>query len=102
MAQWAKANYGPDGGNGSAAFCNAFTKKPGSFSVNEGSTALIRVSITAAFPEGQVAKATVQTAATFAASGHPVPPKGAAEVQAAAQALLAPSPSKAAGPAPPP
>jgi hypothetical protein len=90
VAQWAKANYGPDGGNGSAAFCNAFTKKPGSFGVNEGSTAMIRVSITAAFPEGQVAKGTVQTSATFAASGHPVPAKGAAEVQAAAQALLAP------------
>jgi hypothetical protein len=90
VAKWAKANYGPDGGNGSAAFCNAFTKKPGSFAVNEGSTAMIRVAVTASFPEGQVARGTVQTAATFAASGHPVPPKGAAEVQAAAQALLAP------------
>jgi hypothetical protein len=90
VAQWAAANYGPDGGNGTAAFCNAFTKKPWSFGVNEGSTAMVRVAVTAAFPEGQIAKGTVETTATFAASGNPVPPKAAADVQSAARTALAP------------
>ena len=90
VAQWALANYGPDGGNGNAAFCNAFTRKPWSFGVNEGSTAVVRVAVTTTFPDGQIARGTVQTTATFAASGTPLLPKGAAEVQAAAQAVLAP------------
>ncbi len=90
VTQWALANYGPDGGNGNAAFCNAFTKKPWSFGVNEGSTAMVRVAVTAVFPDGEIARGTVRTAATFAASGTPLLPKGAAEVQAAAQAVFAP------------
>jgi hypothetical protein len=90
VTQWALANYGPDGGNGHAAFCNAFTKKPWSFGVNEGSTAMVRVAVTASFPDGEIARGTVRTAATFAASGTPLLPKGAAEVQAAAQTVLAP------------
>ena len=90
VAQWALANYGPDGGNGNPAFCNAFTKKPWSFGVNEGSTAMVRVAVTTTFPEGQIARGTVQTAATFAGSGNPVLAKGAAEVQAAAKSVLAP------------
>lgn len=90
VTQWAVASYGPDGGNGNAAFCNAFTKKPWSFGVNEGSTAMVRVAITATFPDGEIARGTVRTAATFAASGTALLPKGAAEVQAAAQLVLAP------------
>jgi hypothetical protein len=90
VSQWAFANYGADGGNGAAAFCNAFTRKPWSFGVNEGSAATVRVAVTALFPEGQIARGTVQAKATFAASGNPVPPKGAAEVQAVAAAVLAP------------
>jgi hypothetical protein len=90
VAQWIYASYGPDGGNGTLAFCNVFAKKPWSFGINEGSSAVVRVAVTAAFPEGQIARGTVETAATFAASGHPVAPKGAAEVQAAATHLLAP------------
>jgi hypothetical protein len=90
VGQWAVANFGPDGGNGTAAFCNAFAKKPWGFAVNEGSTAMIRVAVTASFPGGQIAKGTVQTAATFAQSGKPVPAKGAADVQAAALTVMAP------------
>lgn len=90
VGQWAFASYGPEGGNGTAAFCNAFTKKPWSFGVSEGATAMIKIAVTLGFPEGQIARGTVQTAASFAGSGHPVPPKGAAEVQTAARAVLAP------------
>ena len=75
VGQWIVASYGPDGGNGTAAFCNAFAKKPWRFGVNEGSTATVRVAVTAVFPEGQIAKGTVQTAATFAASGTPLLPR---------------------------
>jgi hypothetical protein len=90
VAQWVTSNYGPEGGNGTAAFCNAFTRKPWSFGVNEGSTAIVRVAVTATFPEGQIAKGVVQTRATFAASGNPVPAKAAADVQSSAQQVLAP------------
>ncbi len=90
VQKWAVTGYGPDGGNGVPAFCNAFAKKPYAFGVNEGSMANVRVAVTAAFPDGDIAKGTVQTAAVFAASGGPVPPRGAAEVAAAARAVLAP------------
>jgi hypothetical protein len=90
VRQWALASYGVDGANGKESFCNAFAKKPWSFGVNDASTAMVRVAVTASFPEGQIARGSVQTTATFAGSGHPVPPKAAAEVQAAAVAVLAP------------
>ena len=90
VGQWAHASYGPDGGNGAPAFCNAFAKRPWSFGVNEGSSAMVRVTVTMQFPEAQIARGTVQTQTTFAASGTPVPPKAAAEVSAAAKAVLAP------------
>ena len=90
VVQWASTHYGTDGGEGTPAFCNAFARRPWSFGVNEGSTVYVKVGVTMTFGEGQIAKGSVQTAATFAASGHPVPPKAAGEVQAAAAALLAP------------
>jgi hypothetical protein len=90
VGQWASTNYGPSGGNGAPAFCNAFTKKPWSFGVNEGSSAVVRVSVSLFFPDQQIARAAVQTNTVFAASGNPVPVKGAAEVDAAARALLGP------------
>lgn len=90
VASWAMVNYGPDGGNGSAAFCNAFTRKPWSFGVNEGSTAVVRVEVSMAFPELQIARGVVRTRSLFAQSGNAVPAKGAAEVDAAARSVLAP------------
>lgn len=90
VGQWAVANYGPDGGNGTPAFCNAFAKKPWSFGVNEGSSVLVRVSVAMSFPEQQIARGAVQARAAFAASGNAVPAKAAAEVDAAARAVLAP------------
>ncbi|MFT3768849.1 MAG: hypothetical protein QM820_25680 [Minicystis sp.] len=90
VSQWASTNYGPDGGNGAAAFCNAFAKKPWSFGVNEGSSAVVRVTVAMTFPELQIARGAAQTRTMFAASGNPVPQKGAAEVDAAARAVLTP------------
>ena len=90
VGQWSGVNYGPDGGNGAAAFCNAFARKPWSFGVNEGSSAVVRVSVNMTFPELAIARGTVQTRTAFAASGNPVPLKGAGEVDAAARAVLAP------------
>jgi hypothetical protein len=90
VGQWAFANYGPDGASGAPAFCNAFARKPWSFGVNEGSSAVVKIAVTLLFPETQIARGSVQTRASFGASGNPVPPKGAAEVDAAARAVLAP------------
>lgn len=90
VPQWAYANYGPDGGNGTAAFCNAFTKKPWSFGVNEGSSAIVRVSVRILVQDLQIARATVQTQSVFAGSGNAVPMKGAGEIDAAARAVIAP------------
>lgn len=90
VAPWTAATYGPDGGNGAPGFCSAFARKPWSFGVNEGSSALVRVTVSLTFPEGQIARGVVQTRAAFAASGSPVPAKGAADVEAAAKAAAAP------------
>jgi hypothetical protein len=90
VAAWAASNYGPDGGNGVPPFCNAFTRRPWSFGVNEGSSALVRVAVTLAFPDLQIARGAVQTRTLFAQSGNLVAPKGAADVDAAARAVLAP------------
>lgn len=90
VAQWSTVNYGPDGGNGAAAFCNAFAKKPWSFAVNEGSSAVVRVNVSLIFPEMAIARGAVQTRTAFAASGNPVPQKAAAEVDQAARTVLAP------------
>jgi hypothetical protein len=85
VGQWAFANFGPDGGNGTLRFCNAFTKKPWAFGVNEGSSALLRVAVKLTFPDAQIAKGTVATTTMFAAHSTPVVPRGAKEVDTAAR-----------------
>jgi len=90
VLQWASANYGPNGGTGTTAFCGQFAKKPWSFGVVEGQTALVRVQVMLSFPGNEVAKGVVQTTTVFGASGNPVPQKGAAEVEAAAKSVFAP------------
>jgi hypothetical protein len=90
VARWAVTRFGADGGDGTPAFCNAFARKPWSFGVNEGSMAFVRVAVTLAFPGAEIARGTVSTGAVFAASGTPVLPKGASEVQAAARTVFAP------------
>jgi hypothetical protein len=88
--EWATANYGPNGGAGTPAFCGSFAKKPWSFGIVEGSSAMVRVSVMMSFPEGQIAKGVVQTTTVFNASGNPVPAKGAGEVSASAKSVFAP------------
>jgi hypothetical protein len=88
VAQWASANYGPNGGMGTSGFCGAFAKKPLSFGIVEGSSAYVRIAVMMSFPDGEVAKGAVQTATVFDASGNPVPPRGAAEIEAAARGIF--------------
>lgn len=88
VAQWAFANYGPHGQNGTTKFCGQFARKPWSFGVSEGTTAAVQVAVTLSFPNGQIATGAVQTAATYANSGKAVPPRGATAVQEAAQHLF--------------
>lgn len=88
VVQWAQANYGPNGGNGTTKFCGQFARKPWSFGVSEGTTAAIQISVALVFPDARVAAGQVRTATHFAASGNAVPPRGAAAVQEAAENLL--------------
>lgn len=90
VQQWTAANYGPNGGTGVPAFCGQFAKKPLSFGVLEGSTAVVRVSIGMSFPDLEVAKGALQVATVFDVSGGPVPAKGAADVERAAQTVFMP------------
>lgn len=89
VAQWVQTTYGPNGGAGTPAFCNPFAKKPYSFGVAEGSSAAIRITVQLSFPDSEVAKGVVQTAAAYEASGGPLPAKGSAEVDSAAKLLAA-------------
>lgn len=88
VSQWAQTNYGPNGGLGTTAFCGKFARKPWSFGVTEGNTAMVRVAIQLSFPDDEIAKGTVQTQTIFDHSGNAVPPKGAGEVDASAQAIF--------------
>jgi hypothetical protein len=88
VLQWAQANYGPNGGNGTPKFCGQFARKPWSFGVTEGTTAAIQISIALTFPDAQIQAGQVRSAANFAASGNAVPQRGATAVQEAAQSLL--------------
>ncbi|MBI4703621.1 MAG: hypothetical protein HY744_21125 [Deltaproteobacteria bacterium] len=90
VAQWAQANYGPDGGSGAPAFCSQLARKPWSFGVAEGQSTLVQVAVMLAFPGGEVAQAAVKTAPSYAVLPGPVPPKGVAAVEQAAEAVLAP------------
>jgi hypothetical protein len=89
VRQWATANYGPDGGNGTAKFCGQFARKPWSFGVSEGQRAAIRIAVTLSFPGDSIATGAATTTAQFTVSGAPVPAKGAAAVQEAAASLFA-------------
>ncbi|MBK6513823.1 MAG: hypothetical protein IPM79_29500 [Polyangiaceae bacterium] len=90
VQQWAVTTYGPPGGMGTPAFCGSLAKKPLSFGVGPGGSALVRVAVGLTFPGAEVARGGAQTSASYEATGAPVPPAAAAEVQASASALLAP------------
>ncbi len=89
VGQWAQTNYGPNNGTGTTAFCGEFAKKPWSFGVSEGNTAVVRITVMMSFPDGQIAKGVVQATSVFDNSGNPVPPKGASEVESAARSMFA-------------
>jgi len=88
LPTWVRTAYGPMGGQGLASFCGDFNKHPLAFGVKAGGSQRVRVSIQVQAPEQQVARATATTLTVFESSGQPVPGKGAAEVQQAAQATL--------------
>lgn len=90
VQQWAAANYGPNGGTGVPAFCGQFAKKPLSFGILEGSTAVVRVSIGMSFPDLEVSRGALHVTTVFDVSGGPVPAKGAADVERAAQGVFMP------------
>jgi hypothetical protein len=89
VAQWAQTNFGVNGGPGTAAFCGAFAKKPYLFGINAGASATIRATLNLAFEGGDVAKGNVSAQAVFDSSAAAVPPRGVAEIEASAKALLA-------------
>lgn len=88
VSQWAFANYGPNGGSGTSAFCGAFAKRPLSFGLAEGSSAMVRISVMMAFEGGEISRGAVQTSAVFDGSGNPVPQKGAGEIDVAAKRIF--------------
>ncbi|WP_156040891.1 hypothetical protein [Chondromyces apiculatus] len=90
VASWVSASYGPPGGAGTAAFCSGFANKPLSFGILEGSTAMVRVTVTLSFPDREIARGVTQTLSAFDMSGNPVPAKGAADVDAAARQIASP------------
>lgn len=87
VGQWVQTTYGPNGGNGTPAFCNQFAKHPLSFGVAEGSSAALRITVQLSFPDSEVAKGVVQTATVYEANGSPPPTQGQTEVDGAAKAL---------------
>jgi len=93
VQQWTYTTYGPPNGAGAPSFCSTFSKKPLSFGIVAGSSAVVRVTVNLGFDGGQVAKGKASSQAVFDASGNPVPAPGAADVQAAVdssfQALVA-------------
>jgi hypothetical protein len=90
VAQWAAAHFGPNGGNGAAAFCGGFSKKPFLFGLSEGQSVTVKVGITMTFADGDIAKGAVSTLSVYEHSSAVVSPKGAMEVDAAAKGVLAP------------
>src|SRR5262249_23286692 len=76
------------GGAGVSGFCSAFSKHPVAFGVNPGGSIRARIGVQVQVPGGEIGKAQVATMGIVEASGQPIFPKGAAEVQQAAQGIL--------------
>jgi hypothetical protein len=88
LSTWVRASYGPEGGQGTSGFCGAFNKHPLAFGVRAGASMRVKVAVQIQVPEQKVARATATTIALTDPGGQPVPAKGAAEVQQAAQGTL--------------
>ncbi len=88
LGKWSASHFGPDNGDGTPAFCNAFSRKPYLFSVNPGATAAIKVQLAMAFEGAEISKGVLTTQAAFDPIGG-VPQKGMAEIEASAKAIFA-------------
>lgn len=89
VTQWARGNFGPNGGQGAPGLCGPLAKKPLTFGVMPGGSIRVVVNVGLSFPNGMVDSASVASGGVVEASGQPVTPKGAAEIQAAAETLVA-------------
>lgn len=87
VVQWSRSSFGVDGGLGAPGLCGPLAKKPLSFGVLAGGSARVVIAVRLTFPSGLTDGAAVSTVATIEASGQPVLPAGAHEVQAAAETL---------------
>jgi hypothetical protein len=86
---WGRANLGQEGGQGSQALCGPLAKKPLAFGVQPGGSIRVVANLALTFPGGLTDAATIQSIGTVEASQQPVTAKGALELQAAAEALMA-------------
>ncbi|MCU0694644.1 MAG: hypothetical protein MUF54_24965, partial [Polyangiaceae bacterium] len=89
LPAWTFTSYGPAGGAGTAAFCSGFNKKPRTFGVMPGSSITVVVHVTVTAPGKNAQQASAATTALVQGSNAPVTQKGAAEIQQAAQEVLA-------------
>jgi len=80
VQQWVYSNYGPPNGPGAPGFCASFAKKPWSFGISAGNTAVVRVTVNASFADREVAKGVAASVSVFDQSGTAVPQRGATEI----------------------
>jgi len=89
VTQWATTAYGPNGGQGTAAFCNKFARHPWRFGIPAGQSANVRVVVQLAFQGGEIAAGVATTAPSYVNNPTPVPAQGREAVQTAANEILA-------------
>jgi len=89
IVQWARSTYGVENGQGSQGLCGPLARKPLAFGVLPGGSIRLVISLSLAFPGGVSDSAGVQSAGLVEASNQPASPKGAQEIQATADGLLA-------------
>ncbi len=88
LASWSRTNFGTSGGLGAPGFCSQLAKKPLSFGVLPGGSIRVVATVQLAAPGGLVENTTVHTSGLVEASRQPVTPKGALELQVAADGLV--------------
>lgn len=88
VVQWSRANFGPEGGNGTSALCSPLARKPLSFGVLAGGSIRLIVSVNLGFPGGVTDNTTVIGQGLVEASGQPVSAKGAQEIQQVVDSLV--------------
>jgi len=90
VQQWAFSTYGPLNAPGTPAFCASFAKKPLSFGISPGGSAVVRVTVNLSFPGAEVAKGQAQSATVYDANASPVAAAGGSEVQTSVMSLFQP------------